>query len=67
MKRTLHKLAGESLFAYTQTERSHWLLEWPGQLVLNISQVLRLSSEVIMWINSISADLKVKETNRIDL
>ncbi|GMH33280.1 hypothetical protein BSKO_01114 [Bryopsis sp. KO-2023] len=39
MKRTLHKMAGESLEAYAQNERSRWLLEWPGQLVLNISQV----------------------------
>lgn len=46
MKQTLHKLAGESLLAYTQTERSRWLLEWPGQLVLNISQVVTQSSKL---------------------
>jgi dynein heavy chain, axonemal len=39
MKRTLHKLAGEALDAYARTERSRWILEWPGQLVLNCSQV----------------------------
>ena len=40
MRRTLHKLAGEALVAYAATERSRWILEWPGQLVLNCSQVI---------------------------
>ena len=39
IKRTLHKLAGEALEAYARGERSRWILEWPGQLVLNCSQV----------------------------
>jgi Dynein heavy chain, N-terminal region 2 len=39
MKRTLHKLAGNALRAYAQNERSQWILQWPGQLVLNCSQV----------------------------
>lgn len=39
MKRTLHKLSGEALEAYSHTERVRWILEWPGQLVLNCSQV----------------------------
>lgn len=39
MRRTLHKLAGQALAAYAATERSKWILEWPGQLVLNCSQV----------------------------
>ncbi|KAK9812825.1 hypothetical protein WJX72_004356 [[Myrmecia] bisecta] len=39
IKRTLHKLAGEALAAYATTERSTWILQWPGQLVLNCSQV----------------------------
>eukprot|EP00803_Ostreobium_quekettii_P008972 evm.model.scf_437EXC.9 EVM.evm.TU.scf_437EXC.9 scf_437EXC:49472-57192(-) len=39
MKRTLHKLSCEALEAYAHTERSTWILEWPGQLVLNCSQV----------------------------
>jgi dynein heavy chain len=39
MKRTLHKTAGNALQAYAQGERSKWILEWPGQLVLNCSQV----------------------------
>lgn len=39
MKRTLHSLAGEALRSYAQSERSQWILEWPGQLVLNCSQV----------------------------
>lgn len=39
IRRTVHKLAEEALTAYTVTERSKWILEWPGQLVLNCSQV----------------------------
>lgn len=39
MKRTLHSLAGDALRSYAQSERSQWILEWPGQLVLNCSQV----------------------------
>lgn len=39
MKRTMHRLAGEALEAYATTNREQWLLEWPGQLVLNCSQV----------------------------
>ena len=43
IRRTLHKLAGQALAAYATTQRSKWILEWPGQLVLNCSQVsLRL-------------------------
>lgn len=39
MRRTLHKVAGEALNSYAASERSQWILEWPGQLVLNCSQV----------------------------
>ena len=39
IRRTLHKLAAQALAAYAATERSKWILEWPGQLVLNCSQV----------------------------
>lgn len=39
IRRTLHKIAGDSLEAYPRTERSRWILEWPGQIVLNCSQV----------------------------
>lgn len=39
IKRTLHKTAGDALQSYAQSERSKWILEWPGQLVLNCSQV----------------------------
>ena len=39
MKRTLHSLAGDALKAYAGSERSAWILNWPGQLVLNCSQV----------------------------
>jgi hypothetical protein len=39
MKRTLHKIAEESLEAYARSERSQWILQWPGQIVLNCSQI----------------------------
>ncbi len=39
IRRTLHKVAGEALAAYAKTDRSKWILEWPGQIVLNCSQV----------------------------
>jgi dynein heavy chain len=39
IRRTLHKLAGQALAVYATTQRSKWILEWPGQLVLNCSQV----------------------------
>jgi len=39
IKGTLHQVAGEALAAYAQRERSEWILQWPGQLVLNCSQV----------------------------
>lgn len=39
MRRTLHRVAGEALEAYPRTDRPKWILHWPGQLVLNCSQV----------------------------
>ncbi|KXZ48211.1 DHC-9 protein [Gonium pectorale] len=39
IRRTLHKVAGDALEAYAKAERSRWILEWPGQIVLNCSQV----------------------------
>lgn len=39
IRRTLHKVAGDALEGYAKTERSRWILEWPGQMVLNCSQV----------------------------
>jgi dynein heavy chain, axonemal len=39
IKQTLHQVAGSALEAYATKPRSEWLLEWPGQLVLNCSQV----------------------------
>ena len=44
IRRTVHKLAEEALTAYAVTERSKWILEWPGQLVLNCSQVVLQSA-----------------------
>eukprot|EP00775_Hariotina_reticulata_P006671 gene6671-6895_t len=39
IKRTMHSIAREALAAYAKSARSSWILQWPGQLVLNCSQV----------------------------
>lgn len=39
IKQTLHKISGAALEAYPAKARSDWILDWPGQLVLNCSQV----------------------------
>jgi dynein heavy chain len=39
MRRAVHSLAREALVAYARTPRAQWILNWPGQLVLNCSQV----------------------------
>ncbi|MEW5299252.1 MAG: hypothetical protein WDW36_002285 [Sanguina aurantia] len=39
IRRTLHQVAGAALEAYAREQRSSWILHWPGQLVLNCSQV----------------------------
>lgn len=39
IRRTLHRIAGEALEAYVGADRARWILDWPGQLVLNCSQV----------------------------
>lgn len=39
IKRTMHSIAREALTAYPKTARTTWILQWPGQLVLNGSQV----------------------------
>lgn len=33
------QVAGEALEAYATNDRARWILDWPGQLVLNCSQV----------------------------
>ena len=52
IRRTLHKLAAQALAAYAATERSKWILEWPGQLVLNCSQVepLTVALTTLLWV-----------------
>jgi len=55
MKRTLHKVAGESIEAYTKGPRSKWILNWPGQLVLNCSQVF-WTREVSLSIETAGAE-----------
>jgi hypothetical protein len=39
MKRTTHSITREALTAYPKAARTSWILQWPGQLVLNGSQV----------------------------
>lgn len=39
IKQTLHTVSGQALEAYPTKARSEWILDWPGQLVLNCSQV----------------------------
>eukprot|EP00878_Enallax_costatus_P013463 GHUV01014078.1.p1 GENE.GHUV01014078.1~~GHUV01014078.1.p1 ORF type:complete len:1340 (+),score=424.03 GHUV01014078.1:252-4271(+) len=39
IKRTMHSITREALTAYPKTARTTWILQWPGQLVLNGSQV----------------------------
>ena len=66
MRRTLHKLAGQALAAYAVTDRSKWILEWPGQLVLNCSQVqlwlhgLRLATHIVVKPKSRSQSLQMR-------
>ncbi|CAG9464833.1 unnamed protein product [Pedinophyceae sp. YPF-701] len=54
IKRTLHKIARDAIEAYADTERSRWILNWPGQLVLNCSQVY-WTSDVMQAIQSAGA------------
>ncbi|KAF6266164.1 dynein heavy chain 9 [Scenedesmus sp. NREL 46B-D3] len=39
MKRTMHSIMREALAAHPKAPRTSWILQWPGQLVLNGSQV----------------------------
>lgn len=36
---TMHKMARDAIEDYPNKERSSWILQWPGQLVLNCGQV----------------------------
>lgn len=38
MKRAIHTLAKEAIVAYAKANRTSWMLQWPGQLVLSCSQ-----------------------------
>jgi dynein heavy chain len=44
MKRTMHSITREALAAYPKAPRTSWILQWPGQLVLNGSQVRRTAA-----------------------
>ncbi|XP_074405907.1 dynein axonemal heavy chain 12 [Zonotrichia albicollis] len=39
MLRTVRDVIARSRMAYLETERKHWVLEWPGQVVLCVSQM----------------------------
>ncbi|XP_015730363.1 dynein heavy chain 12, axonemal isoform X2 [Coturnix japonica] len=39
MLRSIHSVIDKSRMAYLETERKKWVLEWPGQVVLCVSQM----------------------------
>ena len=39
MRQALLKVSGDAIEAYSSTPRDKWIFDWPGQLVLNCSQV----------------------------
>jgi dynein heavy chain, axonemal len=66
MKHSMHAIAGECLRAYAQTDRSCWILQWPGQLVLNCSQVY-WTSEVAKAIEAGTLARYVADTTIVEL
>ncbi|KNC96829.1 uncharacterized protein SPPG_07663 [Spizellomyces punctatus DAOM BR117] len=39
MQASVHQQVGNALKAYVETPRSKWVLEWPGQVVICVSQI----------------------------
>ncbi|NWI88768.1 DYH7 protein, partial [Pitta sordida] len=57
MLKTIHDVIARSRLAYLETERKRWVLEWPGQVVLCVSQMY-WTSEVHEVLSSGSEGLK---------
>ncbi|KAM9226992.1 LOW QUALITY PROTEIN: dynein axonemal heavy chain 12 [Leptosomus discolor] len=43
MLKSIHDVIARSRMAYLETERKRWVLEWPGQVVLCVSQMFWIS------------------------
>ncbi|KAM8971996.1 dynein axonemal heavy chain 3-like [Pelodytes ibericus] len=53
MKRSLNEVMIQSINAYTETPRKHWVLHWPGQVVL--------ASSMVHWTVEVSKAIMLKD------